>query len=146
MKARLQADLQTAQKNKDALKLNTIRGIRSGIKYKEIEAKRELDDDEIVSLIASQIKKNKEAAELFQKGKRLDLSEKELLEVEILQNYLPEQVSEEELRARIQVIIDESGAASAKDLGKVMKIAIPEFKGKADSAAIKSLALEFLNG
>ncbi len=146
LKERLQEDQKTALRGKNSLKLNTIRSLKSVIKYKEIEVHKELEDEDIVSLIVTQIKKNKEAAELFGKGNRPELQEKELQEVAFLSEYLPKQVPEEELRARIQQIIKETDAQDAKDLGRVMKSAIPEFKGKAESALIKSLALEYLTG
>jgi uncharacterized protein len=144
LKEQLQEDLKTALRQKNSLKLNTIRSLKSVIKNKEIEIQKELEDEDVISLIVTQIKKNKEAAELFGQGNRPELQEKELQEVTFLLEYLPKQVSEEELRARIQQIIKETGAEDAKDLGKIMKCAISEFKGKAESAVIKSLALEYL--
>ncbi|PIQ97373.1 MAG: glutamyl-tRNA amidotransferase [Nitrospinae bacterium CG11_big_fil_rev_8_21_14_0_20_56_8] len=145
LKEKLTSDLKTALKARDELKLSTIRSLQSGIKYKEIELRRELDEGEIISLIATQIKKNTEAAELFDKGGRADLSGKERKEIGILTAYLPEQASEEDLRLRVREVITETEAQGAKDLGKVMKILIPEFRGKADSNLIKSLAMEYLN-
>ena len=133
-----------ALKAKDTLKLNTIRGLISEIKNREIDLRRELEDDEIISIIATQIKKRKEAATLFEKGGRNDLCEKENQEMTILQGYLPEQVSEESLRNRIQEVIVELRVVEMKDLGKVMKKVIPEFKGRADNGQIKKLVAECL--
>ena len=133
-----------ALKGKDSLKLNTIRGLISEIKNREIDLRRELEDDEIISIIATQIKKRKEAATLFEKGGRNDLCEKENQEMTILQGYLPEQVSEESLRNRIQEVIVELRVVEMKDLGKVMKKVIHEFKGRADNGQIKKLVAECL--
>lgn len=144
LKEQLLADLKGAMKAKDSLCLNTIRGLISDIKYQEINLRRELEGDEIIPLITSQIKKRKEAATLFQKGNRADLSEKELQESVILQRYLPAQVSAEELQRRVKEVVAEVGAQSMKDMGKVMKIIVLEFKGKADNNLIKDLVTECL--
>jgi hypothetical protein len=118
--------------------------INSSIKNREIDLRREIEDDEVVSIISTQIKRRKEAATLFKQGGRNDLYEKENQEATILQEYLPEQVSEENLRNRIQEVIVELGVVEMKDLGKVMKKVIPEFKGRADNGQIKNLVLDAL--
>ncbi len=145
LKENLLSDLKQAQKARDSLVVNTIRTLNSEIKNQEIELRRELNEEEILSLIARQIKKRKEAAALFDQGHRSDLSEKERKESAILEKYLPEQVSEEELRRRIQEVIAQVQAQSPKDLGKIMKILVPEFKGRADNEKIKALVTESLN-
>ena len=144
LKKNLLLDMKGALRAKDSLRLNTIRGLISEIKYREIDLCRELEDDEIIPIIATQIKKRKEAATLFEKGRRGDLFEKENQEMAILQEYMPEQVSEESLRSRIREIIAELGVVEMKDLGKVMKAVIPEFKGRADNGQIKNLVAECL--
>lgn len=136
--------MKEAQKARDSLTLNTIRCVISEIKNREIDLRRELDDEEIISLVSTQIKKRKEAATLFDKGGRTDLSEKENQEMVILQKYLPEQVSEEDLKNRIQEVILELGIVDIKDLGMVMKTIIPQFKGRADNGQIKNLVIECL--
>ena len=142
LKKNLLSDMKGALRAKDSLRLNTIRGLISEIKYREIDLCRELEDDEIIPIIATQIKERKEAATLFEKGRRGDLFEKENQEMAILQEYMPEQVSEESLRSRIREIIAELGVVKMKDLGKVMKAVIPEFKGRADNGQIKNLVAE----
>jgi len=97
LKENLLSDMKAALKARNSLKLNTIRGLISEIKNREIDLRRKLDNDEIISLVSTQIKKRKEAATMFDKGGRSDLSEKENQEMIILQEYLPEQVSEQEL-------------------------------------------------
>jgi len=136
--------MKEAQKARDSLTLNTIRCVISEIKNREIDLRRELDDEEITSLVSTQIKKRKEAATLFDKGGRADLSEKENQEMMILQKYLPEQVSEEDLKNRIQEVILELGIVDIKNLGMVMRTLIPEFKGRADNGQIKNLVIECL--
>ena len=136
--------MKEAQRARDSVTLNTIRCVISEIKNREIDLRRELDDEEITSLVSTQIKKRKEAATLFDKGGRTDLSEKENQEMVILQKYLPEQVSEEDLKNRIQEVILELGIVDIKDLGMVMKTIIPEFKGRADNGQIKNLVIECL--
>tara|TARA_B100000929_G_C15403981_1_gene385571 strand:+ start:117 stop:563 length:447 start_codon:yes stop_codon:yes gene_type:complete len=144
LKESLLTAMKEALKAKNSLKLNTIRGLISEIKNREIDLRRDLEDDEIISIVSSQIKKRKEASTLFDKGGRSDLSEKENQEITFLQEYLPEQVSEEDLRKRVKEVILELGVSDIKDLGKVMKIIIPEFKGRADNGQIKNLVAEYL--
>jgi hypothetical protein len=144
LKESLLTHMKEAQKARDSLTLNTIRCVISEIKNREIDLRRELNNDEIISLVSTQIKKRKEAATLFDKGGRADLSEKENQEMMILQKYLPEQVSEEDLKNRIQEVILELGIVDIKDLGMVMRTLIPEFKGRADNGQIKNLVIECL--
>ena len=144
LKENLLLDMKEALKARNSLKLNTIRGLISEIKNREIDLRRKLDNDEIISLVSTQIKKRKEAATMFDEGGRSDLSEKENQEMIILQEYLPEQVSEQELKDRIQKVILELGIVDIKDLGRIMKIVIPEFKGRADNGKIRDLVAECL--
>ncbi len=118
--------------------------IHSEIKNKEIDLRSDLDDEAITAIISTQIKKRKEAAAMFDKGGRTDLKEKEESEILILQAYLPEQVGEDELRSRIQEIITETGAQSPKDMGKVMKQVVPEFRGRAEGETIKNIVSQLL--
>ena len=134
-----------AQRSKDSLRLNTIRSVISSIKNQEIDLRKELQDEDVLPLITREVKKRKEAATLFEQGGRMDLMEKEKQEHAILQTYLPEQISEEDLRKRIQEVIAETEAEGMKDFGKIMKVLVPELKGKADNGLIKDLAGEYLN-
>ena len=145
LKEKLLADMKEALRAKDSLRLNTIRSVISAIKNQEIDLHKELQDEEVLPLITREVKKRKEAASLFEQGGRLDLMEKEKQEHAILQTYLPEQISEEDLRKRIQEVITETEAQGMKDFGKIMKVLVPEFKGKADNGLIKDLAGEYLN-
>ncbi len=144
MKEKLSSDLRNAQKSRDSLKIDTLRLLLSEIKNKEIDLRREIENEEIISILVTQIKKRKEAASIYEENGRKDFSKKELKESSFLESYLPEQVGEEELKKRIQEILVDIGAQSPRDMGKVMKIVIPEFKGKADGALIKDLVSELL--
>jgi hypothetical protein len=145
LKEKLLAHMKEALRSKDSIRLNTIRSLISATKNQEIDLRRELQDEEVLSLITREVKKRKEASSLYKQGGRTDLMEKEDQEQLILQAYLPEQVSEEVLRKRIQEVIEETGADGMKDFGKIMKVLVPEFKGKADNALIKDLAGDFLS-
>ncbi len=144
LKEKLLSDMKGALKARDALKLNTIRGLNAEIKNREIDLRQELGDDEIIPIISTQIKKRKEAAALFDKGGRADLREKENQEMAVLQEYLPEQVSEEDLQRRVREVVAELGAVEMKDLGKIMKTLIPEFRGRTSNTVIKNLVTEQL--
>ena len=137
--------MKEAMKSKDSVKLGTVRGVISAVKNQEIDLKKELSEGEILTIVSREVKKRKEAAVLYEKGNRPELKDKEIQEMKILQTYLPEQVSEKDLRRRIQEVIAETGAEGMKDFGKIMKTLVPEFKGKADNSLIKELANEYLN-
>ena len=140
----LLSDLKGAMKSKDSLKVDTLRLIVSEIKNREIDLREELGDEAIIALLTTQIKKRKEAAGMFEKGGRTDLKEKEEKEIAVIQVYLPEQVGEEELRQRIQAVVAETGAQGPKDMGKVMKVIVPEFKGRAEGDQIRNIVTELL--
>ena len=145
LKEKLLSDMKEAMKSKDSLKLGTIRSVIAAVKNQEIDLRKDLDEEDVLTIVSREVKKRKEAASLYKKGKRPELEDKEIQEMKILQTYLPEQISEEDLRQRIQEVIEETGAEGMKDFGKIMKTLVPEFKGKADNALIKELASEFLN-
>ena len=145
LKEKLLSEMRESMKSKDSLKLGTIRSVIAAVKNQEIDLRKDLDEEEVLTIVSREVKKRKEAASLYKKGRRPELEDKEIQEMKILQTYLPEQVSEEDLRQRIQQVIEETGAEGMKDFGKIMKTLVPEFKGKADNALIKELASEFLN-
>ena len=144
LKQTLLSDLKEAMKSKDSLKVDTLRLIVSEIKNREIDLREELGDEAITALLTTQIKKRKEAAKMFEQGGRTDLKEKEEKEMAIIQVYLPEQVGEDELKQRIQAVIAETGAQGPKDMGKVMKVVVPEFKGKVEGDQIRNIVTELL--
>ena len=144
LKQILLSDLKGAMKSRDSLKVDTLRLIVSEIKNKEIDLHEELGDGDITALLTTQIKRRKEAASLYEQGGRTDLKEKEEKEMAFIQTYLPEPVGEEELKQRIGEVIAETGAQGPKDMGKVMKVVVPEFKGKAEGDQIRKLVTELL--
>lgn len=115
-----------------------------GLKEGELVKKSGLTDDEIISVVSSEIKKRKDAIALYEKGKRQELADKEKGEIEILQKYLPEQLSNEELAKLIKESIDKAGAKEMKDMGKVMADLAPKVKGKADNSEISRIVKELL--
>lgn len=140
-------DYMQAVKSKDSFRAEVLSFLRSVIKYREIDVRekgKELSDEDIIDVINKEIKKRKEAIDLYKQGDRLDLAEKEERELKILEEYLPEQLSEDELRNVLKRIIQEVDAKSIKDLGKVMKSAMAELKGKADGALIRKIVEELL--
>ena len=137
LRERLDADLKDAMRARDEMKLTTIRAIKSAVKYKEVEAANKvLDEPAIIQVIVTQVKQRRDAAAEYKAANRVDLADKEEKEITILQNYLPTQLSAEELTAEISKAITEAGAKSAKDLGNVMKIVTPRLKGQAEGKAI----------
>jgi hypothetical protein len=145
LKDQLLSDMKESMKSKDSVRLETIRSVISAVKNQEIDTRKDIKEEEILTIVSREVKKRKEAAALYEQGNRPELKDKEIQEMEILKAYLPEQVSEEDLRRRIQEVIKETGAEGMKDFGKIMKTLVPEFKGKADNALIKDLANEYLN-
>src|SRR5512145_3270811 len=121
LKERLDQDLKTAMREKAQLRLDTIRMLKSAIKYREIELMKPLDDAGIRGVIASEIKRRRDSVEQYKAGNRTDLADKEVREIEILQVYLPKQLGEEELRALVDQAIAKVGAKGMKDMGGVMK-------------------------
>ncbi len=144
LKERLQQDLKTAMKEKDTFKRDTIRFLMSAIKQVEVDTRKELSDEDIVKIIQKSVKQREEAAQQYKEGGREDLYEKETKEAELLKTYLPKQLSDEELRAELERIIQEVGATSMKDMGKVMGVATKKLAGKADGKRINQMVKELL--
>lgn len=139
LRERLDADLKDAMRAKAELKLMTIRAIKSAVKYKEVEAEnRVLEDSEILAVIASEVKKRRDAAAEYKAASRPELAEKEEQEIALLQVYLPAQLSAEALTAEIAKAIAEAGATGPKDMGAVMKIVTPRLKGQTEGQLISS--------
>jgi uncharacterized protein YqeY len=109
-----------------------------------LEKQRQLVEEEVLEVISSEIKKRKEAILLFEKGERQELAEKEKREIGILQNYLPEQLPEEELRKLVKEAIEKTGAKEMKDMGKIMAELMPKVKGKADGSLVSKIVKELL--
>ena len=139
LKQKLQEDLKSSMKNKDDIKKSVITLIRSSIKQYEVDNRVELQDDEIVDLIAKQLKQTRDSREEFAKAGRDDLVSKAEAEIEVLKEYLPQQLSEEELNEIVISTISEVGATSMKDMKKIMTSIMPKVKGRADGKLINEL-------
>ena len=144
IKEKLKADLVTAMKARAELKVSTLRLITSSIKNKEIDERKELDDDGVLAVLNTAAKQRRDSIEQYEKGGRQDLADKEKAELTIIQVYLPQQLSKDEVTAFIKEAIAETGAAGAKDMGKVMKALMPKVKGKADGKLVNELVKELL--
>ncbi|MFC2075131.1 GatB/YqeY domain-containing protein [Bdellovibrionota bacterium] len=146
LKGKIDAAFIEAQKAKDALRVSTFRMLRAEIKNKEIELKeKSLDDENVLKVISTAIKKRKDSIELYKKGDRQELAEKEEKEMEILAAFLPEQLSEEEVEKIVAKAIEDTGATGPKEMGQVMKAVIAEVKGRADGKLISQLVRKKLN-
>jgi len=146
LKEQLFADLKTAMKEKDTLKKDTVQLIRSGILQYEKDNKVELDDEGVLDIISKQLKSRRDSLPDFIKSGREDLIEKLNKEIEILLSYLPEQLSEDEIAKIVEEAIAETGAASIKEMGKVMGIVNPKVKGRADMKVVGALVKKLLTG
>ena len=148
IRLRIQSDMVNAMRAKDSERLGTIRLLMSAIKQTEIDKRtdgerNELDETQILAVIEKLVKQRRESIELYKTGNREDLVKKEEAEIKVLQDYLPEQLSETEIEKLITQAIKESGATAMKDMGKVMAILQVSLQGRADiakvSAQVKSL-------
>ena len=145
MREKILEDLKTAMKNQDKETLAVVRMIKSDIQMKELEKKANLTDAEVIDVISHQIKTRKDSITEFAKGKREDLIEKTEKEIQILNKYLPEQMTEEELRKTINSVFEEVKPETSKDMGKIMKTLTPLIKGKADMGLASSIVKEKIN-
>ncbi len=143
---RLDSDLKVAMKAKDELRLRVLRMLKSDLRYKQIELGHELSDDEVVAVLSTAAKKRREAASEFDRGGRLDLSANENAELGVLSEYLPEQLSAEDLNNLIDKAIAQSGATTLKDIGAIMKLLMPEIKGRADGKLVNATIRARLEG
>ena len=132
-------DLKTAMKNQDKFALSVIRMVKGAMQLEEINAKKELNDDEIITIITKQIKTRKESIVEFEKGNRNDLIESAIKEIEFLKKYLPEQLTTEELNGLIEETINKIKPKSSSDMGLIMKEITPLIKGKADMKEVSNL-------
>jgi uncharacterized protein len=137
MNEKIAADITAAMKAKDAPRLSALRMLKAAVMNKGVEKNRDLDDTEVLQVVASLVKQRKDSVEQFEKAGRTDLVTKESGEIAILQEYLPPAASTEEIEAAVAAAIAETGATSAKDMGKVMKAVMPKLAGKnADGKAV----------
>ncbi|MGH7739302.1 MAG: GatB/YqeY domain-containing protein [bacterium] len=136
---KINADLIVAMKAKDEAALSTLRMLKSAIKYKEVDLKREPVDEEVIDVLTRQAKQRRESIEGFEKGGRMESAASEKAELALLEKYLPAAMSEEEVSKLIAEAIQSTGAAGPKDMGKVMGWLTPKVKGKTDMGKLSSL-------
>jgi uncharacterized protein YqeY len=162
LKEKIQDDLGSALRGREGIRLSALRMLSAAISNKEIDKRTriwkekpelsaedlkkesQLTDGEIFKVISSEIKKRKEAIDLYEKGNRPELAEKEKKETEILKSYLPKQMSEEEIKKIVEGVIKKVGAKEMKDMGKVMRELMPKVKDKADNNLVSKAVKELL--
>jgi uncharacterized protein len=146
LKAGLQEAVKAALKGGDALKVSTLRLLLAAVHNEEIRLRKELGTEEIQKVVATLSKQRSEAIQLYRKGGRDDLAQKEEAELKILQEFLPQPLTEQEAEALIRESIAESGARGVQDLGKVMKQVMPKVSGRIDGKRVNELAKALLAG
>ena len=146
LKEKLLEDQKDAMRRKETIRLSTVRMVRAAVTNAEIDKGHELDDEEVLAVIARDVKRHQDSIAEFTKGKRQDLLEKEEAELAILFSYLPQQLSSEEIAATARTVIEQVGAKGPSDMGKVMAVIVPKLKGKADSRTVSQVVQKLLAG
>ena len=139
LKERITQDMKDAMRSGEKERLGIIRMLQAAIKQREVDERIALDDSQVLAVIEKMIKQRKEAIAQFEAGGRADLAEKEGAEIKLLQGYLPEQLSQADLEALVAAAVAETGAASVKDMGKVMGLVKTRAAGRADMGAVSAL-------
>ncbi len=145
LKDQITEDMKTAMRAKDSARLLTIRGLLAAIKQKEVDERITLDDNAVVAVIDKQIKQRKDSISQFQTAQRTDLVDKESAEQATLESYLPQRLSPERIQEQIALILSETGASSAADMGKAMAAAKAKLAGKADMALVSTMIKQALS-
>ena len=140
----IQSDLKTSLKGGDKARTAALRFVISQIQYARIAKQADLDDEDVLGVLGKQARSRKESIAAFEQAGRTDLVDKERFELEIIESYLPEQLSEEVIRAELRGIIDEGGFSGMADMGRLMKTAMKRFRGRADGGEVSRLAKEIL--
>jgi len=138
-------DMKKALKRNEKLKLSTLRLIRAAIKNAEISKKDKLTEDEVIGIVANNLKKLEESLDIFTKGQRPELADKAKKEIEIVKKYLPEQLSEEEVEKIVKETIIKFGFKGLQDIGPAMREIIPQLKGKADGKIVNKMVRDLLD-
>ena len=146
LKEQLTADMKEAMKNKEKERLAVIRMVRGAIRQQEIDGQKELGEEDVIAVISKEVKMRRDSIEEFQKGGREDLVEKTQAEIDVLLPYLPAQLSEDEVRELVKSAVEQTGAATPKDMGKVMGVLMPKVKGRADGKMVNTIVKSFLQG
>ena len=144
LKERLLEDMKNAMKDKDVIKKNTVQMARAAILQVEKDNRITLDDDGIIDILAKEVKKRRESLPDFEKSGRQDLIENLKAEIDVLLQYLPQQLTEEELEVIVRQAIQDTGAATVKDTGRIMQAVMPQVKGRADGKMINSIVKKII--
>ncbi|MBP6143400.1 MAG: GatB/YqeY domain-containing protein [Proteocatella sp.] len=145
LKERLMEDMKVSMRNKETLKKSVITMIRASVKQKEVDDRVDVNDDDVIELIAKQLKQRKDALVEFEKAERDDLIAQTKAEIEILASYLPQQLTDEELEAVVRDAVAEVNAQSVKDMGKIMGKVMAVAKGRVDGKRINEMVKKVLN-
>ena len=146
LKEQLTTDMKEAMKSHDKDRLAVIRMVRGAIRQQEIDGQKELSDEDVIAVMSKEIKMRKDSIEEFKKGGREDLIAKTQAEIDVLMPYMPAQLSEDEVRELVKAAVAETGAATPKDMGKVMEALMPKVKGRADGKLVNTLVRSMLQG
>jgi uncharacterized protein YqeY len=141
---RLQQDMQAAIRDRDELRRDTLRMVVSAAYNAQKQVGRELTDDEVIGVLAREVKTRRESVEAFTSGGRAEAAAKEQAEIAIISAYLPEQIGADELAQLVAQAVEESGASSPRDMGKVMAVLMPRVKGRADGKQVSALVAQEL--
>ena len=139
LKAQISEDMKTAMRAKDSARLGTIRLLQSAIKQREVDERIELNDGDVIAVIEKMLKQRRDSIAAYESANRQDLADVEKFEVSVLQTYLPQQLTEEELNAILEKVVVETGASGIKDMSKVMAAIKPLVVGRADMGKISGL-------
>ncbi len=145
LKEKLQSDLHTAMRSRDRVRVSVLRMLRSAIGYEEIDKKREMDDSAVLDIISRQVRQRRESIQMYKDANRQELVDKETQELGILQEYMPAQLTEEELTALAQDVIQEVGATGPRDKGRVMGRLMPKVRGKAQGGDVNRVVTTLLS-
>ena len=146
LQEKIQSHLADAMRSKDQLRLGVLRMMKTAVKNKEIEKMKPLDEGEVIAVMNTLVKQRKDSVEQFRKGGREELAQKEEAEIKIIEEYLPAAASEDDIRSAVEEAIQETGAASIKDMGKVMKATMARLAGKtADGSRVSQVVKEKLS-
>jgi uncharacterized protein YqeY len=146
LQEKIQSHLSDAMRSKDQLRLSVLRMMKTAVKNKEIEKMKPLEETEVIAVLNTLVKQRKDSVEQFRKGSREELAQKEEAEIKIIEEYLPAAASDDEIRRAVEEAVQETGAASMKDMGKVMKATMSRLAGKTvDGSRVSQLVKEKLS-
>lgn len=139
LREKIADEMRAAMKAREQARVATLRMLMTAIKNTEVEKLHELSDDEVLDVIGREAKRRRESIDAFEKGGRTDLVEKETAELRVLEAYLPDKLSDDEVAALVDQAVAETGASSPKQMGEVMKALMPKIRGRADGAQVSAL-------